>query len=85
MCVLYLFTKTVSNALLYIFETGCGSRSYVLASYVHECNNVLYMRLYASVGLSPLFALKKKLHQLVSQTQRISGEENTAVFCFVFE
>lgn len=61
-CVLYLFTKTVSNALLYIFETGCGSCpcSYVLVSYVHECNNVLYIRLYASVGLSSLFALKKK-------------------------
>lgn len=66
-----------------MLSTGCGSRSYVLASYVHECNNVFYMRLYASVGLSSLFALKKKLHQLVSQTQRISGEENTAVFFFL--
>lgn len=81
MCVLvYLFTEIMSNPLLYTRIPLCGSSCF--GAYVHMCKNALNMQLCASVGTELFVCTKEKLQQLVSQTERISGEENTAVFFF---
>lgn len=47
---------------------------------VHMCMNVYA---YTAVGVEPIVDIKGKLHQLVSQTQHISREEETqSLGCF---